>query len=303
MSSTSSSSRASNGSGTQACAACKYQRRKCTPDCILAPYFPPENQRQFLNAHRLFGVSNILKIIRNLDPIQRSEAMRSIIFQADARARDPVGGCYAMIVDLWRQIQHQSAELDNVMRYLAVYRDQFARAAQGQGLPPPAMIPDQNHQAEPAMLQHLQLPIAAASAPTMIPYNNQQIVPQQQQLPNYSSYPPQQLQQLQTNNFHCPFPADDSQTHHHLMQSNNDNDKYNTQTIDYNRNVNDEDCSFMDNSRNANFDNEYDDDVKPHLIGMLDANPPLLGNPSEPFPCRFGFRTSILTDHLCSFRT
>ncbi|XP_068649162.1 protein LATERAL ORGAN BOUNDARIES-like [Aristolochia californica] len=294
MSSTSSSSRASNGSGIQACAACKYQRRKCTPDCILAPYFPPENQPQFLNAHRLFGVSNILKIIKNLDAVQRSEAMRSIIFQADARARDPVGGCYAIIIDLWRQIQRDTAELDSVMRYLAVYRDQFVRTAQTQGLPPPAIIPAQNPQVDP-MLQLLQLPTAVASPPppppTMIPYNNQQMLPPQQQLPNYSSYLPQQLQQLQTNHFHFPFPADETQTHEEIMQSNEDNN--NTQTADYNSNVNGEDSSFLDNSGTDNFENEYDDDVKPHLLGMLDATPPLLGNPNESFPCRFGFRSSI----------
>ncbi|KAL1810586.1 LOB domain-containing protein 22 [Daucus carota subsp. sativus] len=82
---------------SQACAACKYQRRKCAPDCILAPYFPHLRQRQFLNAHKLFGVSNITKIIRNLEKYDKDEAMRTIIYQADVRASDPVGGCYRII--------------------------------------------------------------------------------------------------------------------------------------------------------------------------------------------------------------
>ncbi|XP_026665595.2 uncharacterized protein LOC103720129 isoform X2 [Phoenix dactylifera] len=111
-------------SATQACAACKYQRRKCNRDCTLAPYFPADQQRQFLNAHRLFGVSNILKSIRHLDPVQRAEAMRSIIFQSNARAHDPVGGCYRIILELERQLQRDSAELALVLRQLAICRSQ-----------------------------------------------------------------------------------------------------------------------------------------------------------------------------------
>ncbi|KAJ4950426.1 hypothetical protein NE237_027258 [Protea cynaroides] len=110
--------------GSQACAACKYQRRKCTPGCSLAPYFPPEQQRQFLNAHKLFGVSNILKIIRNLDPSQKDEAMRTMIIQADIRATDPVGGCYRIIHELQCQIERDKAELQLVLHQLAICRAQ-----------------------------------------------------------------------------------------------------------------------------------------------------------------------------------
>uniref|UniRef100_A0A3Q7HR87 LOB domain-containing protein n=1 Tax=Solanum lycopersicum TaxID=4081 RepID=A0A3Q7HR87_SOLLC len=99
----------------QACAACKYQRRKCAPDCVLAPYFPHDRQRQFLNAHKLFGVSNITKIIRHLDQPFKDEAMRTIIFQSDVRANDPVGGCYRIIRDLQRHIDYCKAELDIIL--------------------------------------------------------------------------------------------------------------------------------------------------------------------------------------------
>ncbi|KAJ9179332.1 hypothetical protein P3X46_011135 [Hevea brasiliensis] len=113
------------GNGTaQACAACKYQRRKCAPDCILAPYFPHDRQRQFLNAHKLFGVSNITKIIKNLNQPDKDEAMRTIIFQSDVRANDPVGGCYGIIRELQRQIEYHKAELDLVLHQLAICRAQ-----------------------------------------------------------------------------------------------------------------------------------------------------------------------------------
>ncbi|KAL2234799.1 UNVERIFIED_CONTAM: LOB domain-containing protein 22 [Sesamum indicum] len=117
----------SHVSTTQACAACKYQRRKCASDCILAPYFPHDRQRQFLNAHRLFGVSNIVKIIRHLDPPARDHAMRTIIFQSEARAADPVGGCYRIIRELEQQISLVKAELEIVLHQLTLCRAAAAR--------------------------------------------------------------------------------------------------------------------------------------------------------------------------------
>ncbi|GAB2227494.1 hypothetical protein Droror1_Dr00009316 [Drosera rotundifolia] len=115
--------------GNQACAACKYQRRRCASDCVLAPYFPHDRQKQFLNAHKLFGVSNITKIIRDLTPPQRDIAMRTIMYQSDVRAIDPVGGCYRIIRELEYHIQYYKAELDLVMQQLAMYRAQDAALA------------------------------------------------------------------------------------------------------------------------------------------------------------------------------
>ncbi|XP_023731077.1 LOB domain-containing protein 22 [Lactuca sativa] len=120
---------ARSNSTTQACAACRYQRRKCAPDCILAPYFPHDRQRQFQNAHKLFGVSNITKLIRDLDPPQKDEAMRTIIYQSDVRAQDPVEGCYRIIRELHRQIEYSRAELEIVLHQLAICR---AHAVQNQ---------------------------------------------------------------------------------------------------------------------------------------------------------------------------
>ncbi|KAH9331220.1 hypothetical protein KI387_003328, partial [Taxus chinensis] len=46
------------------CAACKFRRRKCGEKCLLAPHFPPHDTLKFCIAHRIFGASNILKILR-----------------------------------------------------------------------------------------------------------------------------------------------------------------------------------------------------------------------------------------------
>ncbi|XP_054782072.1 LOB domain-containing protein 22-like [Prosopis cineraria] len=113
-----------HNNNNQACAACKYQRKKCASDCILAPYFPHDRQRQFQNAHKLFGVKKITKIIKHLDPLDKDQAMRTIIYQSDMRANDPVGGCYRYILELQAQIKYHQAELELVLQQLAVFRSQ-----------------------------------------------------------------------------------------------------------------------------------------------------------------------------------
>ncbi|RCV30967.1 hypothetical protein SETIT_6G138500v2 [Setaria italica] len=118
-----------SGSTNQACAACKYQRRKCNQDCPLAPYFPADQQRRFLNAHRLFGVSNILKTLKRLRPELCADAMGTLIYQSDMRATDPVGGCYRLILSLERQLEIETAELSAVLHNLALYRQAAAAAA------------------------------------------------------------------------------------------------------------------------------------------------------------------------------
>ncbi|GKV00135.1 hypothetical protein SLEP1_g12877 [Rubroshorea leprosula] len=109
-----------------ACAACKYHRRKCEPNCPLAPYFPAHLHNDFLHAHRLFGVSNIVKMTANLQPHQKNIAMTSIIYQANVRAIDPVGGCYRIICDLQRQIDFAAAQLQMVRTQIAFSKTQLA---------------------------------------------------------------------------------------------------------------------------------------------------------------------------------
>ncbi|CAM8962479.1 unnamed protein product [Rhodiola kirilowii] len=141
----------SNNTSSQACAACKYQRRKCEPNCILSPYFPHNRQPQFLNAHKLFGVSNITKIIRNLSPANKDEAMKTIIFESDVRANDPVGGCCRIIKELQFMIECYQAELNLVLHQLSVCRAQQAHQAQTKDQQ------ENNEQQRYLQLQHLQL--------------------------------------------------------------------------------------------------------------------------------------------------
>jgi len=54
------------------CAACKILRRRCADGCVLAPYFPPTEPAKFTTAHRVFGASNIIKLLQVSQSISRS---------------------------------------------------------------------------------------------------------------------------------------------------------------------------------------------------------------------------------------
>lgn len=113
------------GGTSQACAACKYQRRRCSKDCALAPYFPADQPKMFQNAHRLFGVCNIMKILKQVHPSQKDETMTSIIYESNMRSRFPVHGCCGVIWQLHYQIQQVAEELRQVRTRIDMVKEQY----------------------------------------------------------------------------------------------------------------------------------------------------------------------------------
>ncbi|KAJ9677848.1 hypothetical protein PVL29_022681 [Vitis rotundifolia] len=103
---------ASSSSYNSPCAACKFLRRKCMPGCIFAPYFPPEEPQKFANVHKIFGASNVTKLLNELLPHQREDAVNSLAYEAEARVRDPVYGCVGAISFLQRQVERLQKELE-----------------------------------------------------------------------------------------------------------------------------------------------------------------------------------------------
>ncbi|KAJ9175566.1 hypothetical protein P3X46_014110 [Hevea brasiliensis] len=93
------------------CAACKILRRRCAEKCVLAPYFPPTEPYKFTIAHRVFGASNIIKFLQELPEYQRADAVSSMVYEANARIRDPVYGCAGAICQLQRQVNELQAQL------------------------------------------------------------------------------------------------------------------------------------------------------------------------------------------------
>ncbi|XP_041023707.1 LOB domain-containing protein 1-like [Juglans microcarpa x Juglans regia] len=93
------------------CAACKILRRRCGEKCVLAPYFPPTHPLKFTIAHRVFGASNIIKFLQELPEYQRADAVSSMVYEANARIRDPVYGCAGAICQLQNQVSELQAQL------------------------------------------------------------------------------------------------------------------------------------------------------------------------------------------------
>lgn len=121
------------------CAACKLLRRRCAQECPFSPYFSPHEPQKFASVHKVFGASNVSKmlmvrryhqfifflkkkrsyvyliIIQEVPESQRADTANSLVYEANVRLRDPVYGCMGAISSLQQQVQALQAEL-NVIR-------------------------------------------------------------------------------------------------------------------------------------------------------------------------------------------
>ncbi|KAG2396945.1 LOB domain-containing protein [Vigna angularis] len=106
------------------CAACKLLRRRCAEDCVFAPYFPADEPHKFASVHKVFGASNVNKMLQirymvkcpkiipdELPEYQRSDAVSSMVYEANARVRDPVYGCVGAISSLQQQVDVLQTQL------------------------------------------------------------------------------------------------------------------------------------------------------------------------------------------------
>ncbi|GMI73866.1 ASYMMETRIC LEAVES2-LIKE 18, lateral organ boundaries-domain 16 [Hibiscus trionum] len=99
------------GTGSH-CGACKFLRRKCPSDCVFAPYFCSEQgPARFAAIHKVFGASNVSKLLQNIPAHDRCEAIITVAYEAEARIRDPVYGCVAQIFALQQQVACLQAQL------------------------------------------------------------------------------------------------------------------------------------------------------------------------------------------------
>ncbi|OIV94217.1 hypothetical protein TanjilG_10645 [Lupinus angustifolius] len=102
---------AASSSSSPPCAACRLLRRKCTHDCVFAPYFPPTQPHEFANVHKVFGASNVNKMLQEIPEHHRGDAVSSMVYEANARVRDPVYGCVGAISSLQQQINILQTQL------------------------------------------------------------------------------------------------------------------------------------------------------------------------------------------------
>ncbi|GLJ18169.1 hypothetical protein SUGI_0321070 [Cryptomeria japonica] len=100
------------------CAACKIQRRKCGDKCVLAPYFPPNDPHKFLVVHKLFGTSNIIRTLKDIPEEKRADAVTSLVYEASARANDPIYGCTGAICRLQQRVSELVSQQENIQAEL-----------------------------------------------------------------------------------------------------------------------------------------------------------------------------------------
>ncbi|KAL5863659.1 hypothetical protein ACOSQ3_001173 [Xanthoceras sorbifolium] len=146
----------SGGSGP--CGACKFLRRKCVPGCIFAPYFDSEQgAAHFAAVHKVFGASNVSKLLLHIPVHKRLDAVVTICYEAQARLRDPVYGCVAHIFALQQQVVNLQAELSYLQAHLATMELPSP--------PPPPPPPPQTVMTTPPPFSISDLP-SASSMPT-----------------------------------------------------------------------------------------------------------------------------------------
>ncbi|CAM0872647.1 unnamed protein product [Alopecurus aequalis] len=108
------------------CAACKVLRRRCADGCMLAPYFPPTDPAKFTTAHRVFGASNIIKLLQDLPESSRADAVSSMVYEAEARLRDPVYGCAGAVCRLQKEANELKVHLARAQADLLSVQAQHA---------------------------------------------------------------------------------------------------------------------------------------------------------------------------------
>ncbi|RLN39649.1 hypothetical protein C2845_PM01G45150 [Panicum miliaceum] len=107
------------GIGGGPCGACKFLRRKCVSGCIFAPYFDSEQGAgHFAAVHKVFGASNVSKLLLQIPPHKRLDAVVTVCYEAQARIRDPIYGCVSHIFSLQQQVVNLQAELTYLQGHL-----------------------------------------------------------------------------------------------------------------------------------------------------------------------------------------
>jgi hypothetical protein len=147
---------------------------------VFAPYFPPEDPHKFAIVHKVFGASNVSKMLQvgpllpclalyiyvlipyascsslvvcsqlhqELPAQQRADAVSSLVYEANARVRDPVYGCVGAISYLQHQVSQLQMQLALAEAEILCVQAQHDGCATDSSSPPPP--PSQQYQ--PTML-------------------------------------------------------------------------------------------------------------------------------------------------------
>lgn len=76
----------------------------------------------FPHVIKVFGASNVTKLLNELLPHQREDAVNSLAYEADMRLRDPVYGCVGVISLLQHQLRQLQLDLSCAKSELSKYQ-------------------------------------------------------------------------------------------------------------------------------------------------------------------------------------
>jgi hypothetical protein len=81
------------------------------PGCVFAPHFGGSGSggggagaAQFAAVHKVFGASNVAKMLSRVPVALRRDAASTVCYEAQARIADPVYGCVGTILALQHQV-------------------------------------------------------------------------------------------------------------------------------------------------------------------------------------------------------
>ncbi|BBN07288.1 protein MpASLBD9 [Marchantia polymorpha subsp. ruderalis] len=73
--------RHSSGASSR-CASCKYLRKRCTDECVLAPYFPADQPLKFAIVHAHFDIVNVIELLHGIPESFRLSVVKDLVLQA-----------------------------------------------------------------------------------------------------------------------------------------------------------------------------------------------------------------------------
>ncbi|XP_010925960.1 LOB domain-containing protein 25-like [Elaeis guineensis] len=109
------------------CAGCRTLHRKCSHNCMLAPYFPSDEPEKFASVHKVFGASNVIKLLLMVEEGRREDAVKSMVYEAHARLRDPVYGCTTAISYLQKCVEDLKGQLKTTRQQVLESQEQRDR--------------------------------------------------------------------------------------------------------------------------------------------------------------------------------
>ncbi|KAJ6680596.1 LOB DOMAIN-CONTAINING PROTEIN 4-RELATED [Salix purpurea] len=99
-------------------------RRRCDSNCMLAPYFPGDEAEKFFGVHKVFGASNVIRMIQMVEESKKEDAVKAIIYEATSRLRDPVYGSAGTIFHLQKMVEDLKIQVESMRAQVVQLQEQ-----------------------------------------------------------------------------------------------------------------------------------------------------------------------------------